>query len=166
MVAFPPPVYPLDPEVYDRAHSPLTLAIHESGHAVVALSFGIAVTGLDLYHCRTRRRDDPISYWMQAVTALSGPASEQKYVGYPRGAVMRLKGSNWAADYANAAHWLSCAARATQITGVSLEQAERMAAHLVGEHWNAIGRVAAALAESGELSGVALDRLWRAEYSA
>jgi hypothetical protein len=155
MVAFPPPAYPLDPEVYDRAATPLALAIHESGHAVVALSFGIAVTGLDLYHCRTRRRDDPISHWMQAVTALSGPAAEQKYVRYPHGAVMRLKGSNWKADYRNAAHWLN------QIMGVSLEQAERMAAQLVGQHWDAITRVAAALASEGELSGVALDRLWR-----
>jgi hypothetical protein len=39
-----------------------------------------------------------------------------------------------------------------------LAQAEAMARHLVKEHWPAIERAAAALAEEGELSGVSLDR--------
>jgi hypothetical protein len=152
-VSFGP--YPLPDDVYDRAHSCAAAAHHESGHACIAMSFGIKVTRVDLVCCHTLRRDDPMGGWMQAVVALSGPASEQRYVGYPHGAVMRLKGSNWKDDYRNALCWLEL------ISGVSLEQAERMAKHLVGQHWDAIGRVAQALAEEGELSGVELERHWR-----
>jgi hypothetical protein len=36
-----------------------------------------------------------------------------------------------------------------------------MAAHLVDQHWDAITRVARALAEAGELSGAELERSFR-----
>jgi hypothetical protein len=70
----------------------------------------------------------------------------------------RLWKSYWKTDRANAEHWLSliCGANAP-----TLAQCERMAAHFVEEHWPAIVRVAKVLAAEGELSGVALDRLWR-----
>jgi hypothetical protein len=89
------------------------------------------------------------------VTALAGPAAERKFVGYPVGAAMMLKGSAWASDYRNASDWLG------RIRGVSLEQAERMARHLVDRDWDAITSVAEALADAGELDRVTLDRLWR-----
>jgi hypothetical protein len=42
-----------------------------------------------------------------------------------------------------------------------MQQAANMAAHLVDRDWGAVTRIAQALAQEGELSGVALDRLWR-----
>ena len=70
--------------------------------------------------------------------------------------------SAWKTDRANAAYWL----RQVDDSGAApfkatLEQAQNMAAHLVDQHWDAIVRVAEALAAEGELSGTALDRLWR-----
>jgi hypothetical protein len=147
--------YPLEPDVYDRMHSPLAVAYHESGHACIARALSLEVTRLDLEICRVRGRRDGIARWSQAVTALAGPMSERRYVGYPHGAAMRLKGSAWRDDYANAEYWLDL------ISGVTLEQAERMARHLVDQHWPAICRIAQALAAEGELTGVALERLWR-----
>jgi hypothetical protein len=122
---------------------------------VVARSLSLEVAKLDLKLCHTHRRDDPIAYWGQAIVAVSGPAAEQKFAAYPLEVQARLWKSYWKTDRANADYWLGL------IHGVSLAQAEAMARHLVGEHWPAIVRVAEALAEEGELSGVALDRLWR-----
>jgi hypothetical protein len=99
--------YALDDDVYDRAHSPAATAHHEAGHAVVALSLSLEVTRLDLTICRVRgHRDNPIARWSQAVTALAGPMSERRYVGYPHGAAMMLKGAAWRDDYRNAEYWL------------------------------------------------------------
>jgi hypothetical protein len=150
--------FPLEPDVFDRMHSPAAHAHHESGHACIARALSLEVTKLDLTICRVRgRRDNPIARWSQAVTALAGPAAERRYVDLPHGAAMKLKGSAWKTDYQNAEYWLGL------ISGVTLQQVERMAAHLVYEHWAAVERVAAALAEEGELSALALDRLWRSD---
>jgi hypothetical protein len=138
---------------------------------VVARALSIEVTSLALKVCRTRRRDDPISYWGQAIVAVSGAAAEQRFACYPPEVRDRLWKIYWKTDRANAEHWLELirgAAPARRRVGATprtcaptLQQCEAMARHLVEEHWPAIVRVARALAAEGELSGVLLDRLWR-----
>ena len=89
---------------------------------------------------------------------MSGPAAEERHARYPKDVRSRLWRVYWKTDRANAEHWLGkSGARAP-----TLAQCENMARYLVDQHWAAIGRVAAALAAERELSGVALDRLWRA----
>jgi hypothetical protein len=127
---------------------------------VIARALSIEVTGLALKVCHThRRRDDAISYWSQAIVAVSGPAAEQRHAGYPADVRARLwQRAYWKGDRANAEHWLRLAAgRAT------LVQTEAMARHLVGEQWPAIVRVAQALVEEGELDGARIEALMGCE---
>lgn len=71
----------------------------------MARALSVEVTGITLVVCRTRRRDDPISCWSQAIVAMAGPAAEQRYVRYPAGALPWLKRTVWATDRRNAEHW-------------------------------------------------------------
>jgi hypothetical protein len=140
--------------------SRMITAIHESGHAVVARSLSAEVTRLDLKFCHTRRRDDPITCWSQAVVACGDPIAELRFAGYPPERVALLERSAWAPDRRNAAYWL----RQLDDSGAApfkatLEQAQNMAAHLVDQHWDAIIRVAQALAAEGELSGARIEAL-------
>jgi hypothetical protein len=66
-------------------------------------------------------------------------------------------GSAWQQDRRNAEHWLG------PIRGVTLQQCEAMARHVVDANWDAIARVAAGLIQAGALTGIEVDRLWRAE---
>jgi hypothetical protein len=100
--------------------------------------------------CCVGRRNDPIARWSQAIVACAGPAAEQRYAGYPQDVVSHLWRGFWKTDRANAEYWLGL------IRGVTLQQAEAMARHLVDTNWSAIVR-----AEAGEIGGVTLDRLWR-----
>jgi hypothetical protein len=162
MPAIPVPSRRPAPDPDDR----MATAIHESGHAVCALALGSEVTCLTLDAgcdgaaqrlglCRTRRGEEPNGWWATAVTALAGPHAEQKFARYPFGTLAMMWGSAWQQDRRNAQHWLGL------IRVVTLAQAEAMARHLVDRDWSAILRVAEALASEGELSGAALDRLWR-----
>jgi hypothetical protein len=158
MIAIPVPPLPVDADVYDKLHAPLTFAYHEAGHAVVARSLSLEVLMLELKFCRVGRRDDPLACWSQAIVAVAGPAAEQRHARYPEDVRARLWRVYWKTDRANAEHWLGL------IRGVNaptLAQCENMARYFVDEHWDAIVRVARALLDEGELSGVALDRLWR-----
>jgi hypothetical protein len=148
------------PDSDNRRDASLIIAHHEAGHAVVARALGLEVTRVDLKFCRTRRRDDPITYWSQAVVACAGPIAELRFAGYCEDTLAMMEGSAWKTDRANAHDWLrrlddSGAARFK----ATLEQAQNMAAHLVGEHWDAIVRVAEALASEGELSGARIGAL-------
>jgi hypothetical protein len=163
MIAIPVPAYPLEPDPHDR----MATAVHEAAHAVVARALGVEVTRVilepafpaptgQLGVCRTLLRDEPANLWAQAVMALAGAIAEQRYANYPSGMLTMMGRSAWATDRANAERYLR------QLDGaVSMQQAANMARHLVGEHWAAIASVAAALASDGEISGIALDRLWR-----
>jgi hypothetical protein len=64
-------------------------------------------------------------------------------------------GSAWQQDRRNAAHWLGL------VRGVTLQQAEALAWHVVNRDWAAITRVAEALASEGEISTTELERLFR-----
>jgi hypothetical protein len=132
----------------------MVVAIHEAGHAVAALSLSIQVRCVTLEACSTRRRDDPIAHWSQAVVAMAGPAAEQKFAGYPPDRLAMMWRSAWKTDRRNAYGWL----RRMDST-VTLKQTEAMAAHLVAEHWDAIVRVAEALAAESELSGPEISAL-------
>jgi hypothetical protein len=135
--------------------APLTKAYHEAGHCI-ALALSFKVVRVDLEYCRVRRRDDPIGHWSQSIVACAGPVSEQRYARYPPNVIGALRRSTCAPDYCNAERWL------LQLDGsVTLKQCENMAASLGAEHWSAITRVARALAEAGEFSGIDLGRLWR-----
>jgi hypothetical protein len=158
MIAAPARRFALDPD--DR----MATAHHESGHAVVARALGLEVTRVTLAPywqragrlgvCCTRYSDDPNGCWAQAVTDLAGPVAEQKFARYPLATVAMLERSAWKTDFKNASESLR------ELGGaVTMKQAGNMAAHLVGEHWGAIVRVAAALAADGELSGTSLERL-------
>jgi hypothetical protein len=102
-------------------------------------------------------RDNPNNCWAHAVLDLAGPLGEQRYANYPEAMLAMMWRSAWKVDHANAKRHLS------ELEGavVSLTAATNMARHLVDEHWDAITRVAQALAWEGELSRTALDRLWR-----
>jgi hypothetical protein len=137
-------------------HDPMVTAIHEAGHAVVALALGHEVTRLSLEFCRTRyRRNDEIAWWNEAVISMAGAAAEQRLMHYPEDVLAMMRRSAWATDRRCAEHWLRL------IPGVTLANTEAMAAHLVAKHWPRIVRVARALTEERETSGVTLDRLWR-----
>jgi hypothetical protein len=131
-------------------------AYHESGHCVVGRVLSVEVTGVTLVACSTRRRDDPISYWSQAVVAMSGSAAEQRFANYPPDRVAMMWGSAWNTDRRNAYYWLR-----QMDSAVTLKQTEAMARYLVDEHWEAITRVAEALAAEGELSGGRIEALVR-----
>jgi hypothetical protein len=134
----------------------MATAIHESAHAVAALALGHEVTALSLAFCRTRyRRKDEMACWNEAVISMAGAAAEQRLMDYPEDVLAMMRRSAWATDRRCAEHWLRL------IPGVNLANTEAMAAHLVAKHWPRIVRVAGALAEAGELSGVSLERLWR-----
>ena len=64
-------------------------------------------------------------------------------------------GSAWKTDGANAQNHLLRPAGSVRLL------IERLAARMVEEQWPAIVRIAEALIECGELSGVALERLCR-----
>jgi hypothetical protein len=141
----------------------MATAHHEAGHAIVAMSFGIEVVRVTLEPrfpapawrlgvCCTRHGDDPNSYWAAAVVGAAGAAADQHYARYPEDVLAMMQRSAWATDRANAERWLGL------IRGVTMKQCENMAAHLVDQHWDAITRVALALASEGEISGVT--RLW------
>jgi hypothetical protein len=153
MTALPVPPLAVDSDIYAKLHAPLSFAFHEAGHAVVARSLSIEVTGVALKYCQTRRREDPISCWSQAIVACAGPESEQRHARYPLDVRSRLWRGYWAGDRRNALHWLGL------IRGVTMTQCEAMARFYVDTSWPAITRVAHALAEEGELSGIAL--VWR-----
>ena len=69
-------------------------------------ALGLEVTRLDLEFCRTRRRDDPITCWSQAVVACAGPTAELRFAGYCEDTLAMMERSAWKMDRANAAHWL------------------------------------------------------------
>jgi hypothetical protein len=62
----------------------MALAVHESGHACMALALGLEVTRLDLELCRTRRRDDQNGRWAESVTAFAGSLAEMRHARYTR----------------------------------------------------------------------------------
>jgi hypothetical protein len=77
MVAIPVPPIPIDSDVYDRLHAPLTTAYHEAGHCIAAMSLGHEVTRLTLESCRTGyRRNDAMAHWTEAVICMAGPLAE------------------------------------------------------------------------------------------
>jgi hypothetical protein len=150
------PAAAVDAEVYERLHAPMSFAVHEAGHAVVARALSLEVVRVELKFCRVGRcRDDPIARWSQAIVAVAGPAAEQRHAAYPWDVQSRLWRAYWRADRRNAEHWLGL------ISGVTLAQCKAMARYYVGEHWHAIVRVAEALAAEGELSGARLEALVR-----
>jgi hypothetical protein len=67
-------------------------------------------------------------------------------------------GSAWKTDRRNACDWLR-----RMDSAVTLKQTEAMARHLVAEHWDAIVRVAEALAAEGELSGARIEALFHGD---
>jgi hypothetical protein len=153
MIAIPVP----DPS--DR----VATAIHEAAHAIVARALGVTVTRVTLHPasadrlgvCCTMLRDDPNNVWAQCVRAFAGAVAEQRYARYPPDTLAMMWDSAWKTDRRNAEHYLG------QLGTVTMQQAANMAAHLVDRDWSTITRIAQALAEEAELSGVALDRLWR-----
>jgi hypothetical protein len=84
--------------------------------------------------------------------------AERRFADYPSGVAVGMWSGAWKTDKLNAQHWLALSG------GVAtLEQSERMAEHLVWQHWSAIVRVAQALADAGELIGAELERCWRGQ---
>jgi hypothetical protein len=69
-------------------------------------ALSIEISGLTLEVCRTRRLDDSIGYWAQAVVAMAGPAAEQRFADYPPDRLATMWGSAWKTDHANAYDWL------------------------------------------------------------
>jgi hypothetical protein len=92
------------------------------------LTWNCAQSGLSLRHRWLPAREQT-AYWSEAITALAGPAAEQRYGGYPQGAAARLRCSAWKTDYRNAYDWL----RQMDST-VTLKECEAMARHLTDEH--------------------------------
>ena len=137
---------------------PMAVAVHEAGHAVVALALGhdvVLVTlgaspddALRLCLCRSNRDDGSIGRWEATVVALSGPVAEQSFVGYPRDARAMMWGSSWKADRAKAEGHLRRSSMARTLGDAALK-----AAQLVTEYWPAIVRIAEALLEHGEAPG-------------
>jgi hypothetical protein len=131
----------------------LHIAYHEAGHAVVAMALGTGIRKLESRFCHYCPRNDPMAWWAYAVTALGGPAAEQRFACYPIDVVAMKGNSVWAADYQRACDWLR------QRPGVTLAQAEARARHLVNANWLYVGRIAQALAVMGELDGADLPRV-------
>jgi hypothetical protein len=130
------------------------VAIHEAGHAVVALVLGHAVirASLDDRHVRTRYpRGDRDAHLHEAAIALAGPVAEIRYGSITP--AEQLWRSCWSKDLANAL-------RHVAVCGSDLPM--RQATALVCLHWPAIMRVAAVLQRRGTLSGAEIDALMAA----
>src|SRR5262249_54515534 len=90
--------------------------------------------------------------WKRALVSLAGPAAEDRLQRYPSADHPALWDTAWDGDARNAARYLSA------IDG-DIAAAHREAVRLVARHWDAIERVADALAERGRLSGAEVDAL-------
>jgi hypothetical protein len=142
------------------------VAIHEAGHAVVALAFGHDVVLVTLGPspddarrlglCCSNRNDDAMGRFEAAVVALAGPLAEQIFAGHPRDVRAMMLGSSWKTDRANAENHLRRSSMARTLGDAALE-----AARLVMERWPAIVRVAEALLAQGELGGARIEALMR-----
>ena len=84
--------------------------------------------------------------------ALAGPLAEQLFAGYADDVRAMMCDSAWARDRANAENHLRACCR-------RLDDAALKASQLVAEHLPRITRIAAALAEEGELSGARIEAL-------
>jgi hypothetical protein len=140
------------------------VAVHESGHAVVALAFGhdvVLVTlgpssddALRLGLCHSNRDDDAMGRFEAAVVALSGPIAEQAFAGYPRDVRAMMWTSSWKADRAKAEAHLRGSSMPRTLGDAALE-----AVRLVMRHRPAMSRVAKILVDQGELSGARIEAL-------
>lgn len=129
------------------------VAVHESGHAIVARALGIDVMSTSAIGALTRTR------WRGGTAALAipmidlaGPAAEHAY----------LRRTVWRADLENARR------RVLQIVALrhGVEDADELvarlaaqAAALIEQNWSKIEIVAAALSEDQTLSGADIDAL-------
>ena len=82
--------------------TPLVIAHHEAGHALVGLALDIPITRLEAEGCRYCPCSDPRTWWRFAAMALGGPAAEQRYACYPIDIVVAQRDSIWAGDYQRA----------------------------------------------------------------
>jgi hypothetical protein len=82
--------------------------------------------------------------------------AERRFANYSSIVTVQMWSDAWQTEKLNAQHWL-------RLSGgvATLEQSERMAAHLTWTHWAAVVRIAEALLAQGELSGVGIDALLR-----
>jgi hypothetical protein len=134
-------------------------AFHEAGHAVASVVLGqplgraaLGLVTLDLRESARAWRASAQGQRVGALIALAGPCAEQRLCGYTPEQSARLWATYWKIDFRNALRHLDA-------IGGSGADALSEAAELVREHWDAIERVADALAERGELTGAEVEAL-------
>jgi hypothetical protein len=127
-------------------------AFHEAGHAVIAHVLNVPVKRVTLKAVTSPlKRVTARRRWKRAVIAFAGPVAEDRFQRYPPAEHPALWSSAWDGDARNAARYLGADG--------DIVAAHREAVRLVREHWDAIERVADALAERGRLSGAEVDAL-------
>jgi hypothetical protein len=132
------------------------IAVHESGHAVVARAVGHGVVSVSLadgVHTRFRRGDHH-AHLCEAMVALAGPLAEQHYRPTTPAQREALWRHHWRRDVDHARHHVEACGADAQWVG-------RQVRALVRRHWPAILRAAAALQERGELTAAEIDALMR-----
>jgi hypothetical protein len=129
-------------------------AIHEGGHAVVAIAIGHDVVKATIESVRTRyRRSDPQAVYREAVIAAAGPTAEVFY--QPLSGLQRRQ--RWDSVWSTDRRRINRAGDAEKV----FEHAHR----LVAEHWDAIERVASALYRHDCLTGFDVEALIAADHS-
>jgi hypothetical protein len=134
-------------------------AFHEAGHATASIVLGqpveratLASVRLDLRESGRARRASARGQRIGALIALGGPCAEQRLCGYAQERRAELWETCWKFDFRNALRHLDAI---NGSFGDALSEAE----DLVRRHWDAIERVADALAERGELTGAEVEAL-------
>jgi hypothetical protein len=128
----------------------MRIATHESGHAVVARALGVQVIRATLDAVHTRHG---AARHAAAIVAFAGPAAELRLMPMTPDHEAAKWGSAWAGDLKNCLRFLDAAG------GLPCAPVRREAERLVDRCWRQIERVAAALAERGELSGAEVDEV-------
>jgi hypothetical protein len=136
------------PEVLTTVPEIEVIAIHESGHACVAVVCGHPVIRVALDGVTTLyRRGDPHMHLGEAMIAFAGPLSESRFCRPSPAQQRALWQEEWHTDLANARRHLAA-------IGVTDEWViMRQVRIMVRLHWQAIRAVAKALNECGALSG-------------
>jgi hypothetical protein len=105
--------------------------------------------------CTTRwRGNDPRGHLIQACVSIAGPTAERRYRAATPAELEMLWREQWRSDVAHAREHIAACDADPFVLLLEVEL-------LVRENWEAIERVAAALAERGTLSGAEVDALTR-----
>jgi len=130
------------------------LAVHESGHTVVALHYGVAIAHVTLTEVKFRDRDQAnVELHALAAITIAGAVAEQKAFGR---AILD------ADDQESLALQLDVSAR-TDTMPFARAHVGALAAAILTQHWSLVLRVADALVRRRRLDATDVFRLVREE---